>query len=322
MTAMVNPPEEDPDVTHALKRIARDEQIRQVVMGNPPVQAMLRTAADRFIGGETLDQCIAVGQTVAASGHAVALDYIGEGPRTEAAANTAAEEFERIGSAIGDSDLDAAISLDLTHVGLTVGREVAAENLRAIATVARTHGAEVVINMEGTEYIDDILAVYEQLCDKFHNVGITLQAYLFRTDEDLEDVLTRPGRVRLVKGAYDEQADTVRPRGEPTDVAYRKYMRRLFEAGQPCEIATHDETLLADAHELLRTGTLDPTDVEFSMLYGVTPNRLAAVRERGHDTRIYLPYGTEWYRYLCHRLAEHPPNVYRALADMGSVPTQ
>ncbi|NET39815.1 MAG: hypothetical protein F6K19_48980 [Cyanothece sp. SIO1E1] len=142
-----------------------------------------------------------------------------------------------------------------------------------------------------------------------------MQAYLYRTPDDLETVLKRPGKIRLVKGAYAAPAHLARPRGQDLDMAYCQLMETLLKKGHLCSIATHDLNLLNSAHHFIQEHSIQPGAVEFEMLQGVIPDRLQSLHERGYRTRIYLPYGKEWHLYLCNRLAEYPPNVYQAIAD-------
>lgn len=171
------------------------------------------------------------------------------------------------------------------------------------------------ISMEGSERIDAILEMHRRLCEAYDNVGITLQAYLFRAPDELREAMKCPGKIRLVKGAYEEPGRIARARGESADASYRELMRMLLASGHACSIATHDQDMLDHAHDFLSKNDLSRDTVEFEMLYGVEPERLGAMRDLGYKTRVYLPYGQEWYLYLCHRLAEHPPNIYRALAE-------
>jgi proline dehydrogenase len=305
---------------HALRHISRDQAIKAYMQESAVIHAVLLRAARRFIGGEILAECLEVARALQEQGCAVTIDYIGENTIDEAVAQQATEEFLRVIQAIAANRLDATVSLDLSHIGLAIDAEHALRNASTLAQAARDVGTEIMINMEGMERIDDILALHQRLCQDYENVGITLQAYLRRTTDDLASALQRPGRIRLVKGAYEEAPGVAEPRGEILDRGYRDYMEILLLSDHPCSLATHDLDLLNSAHKYIRRQKLKKHPFEFEMLYGVTPDRLQLVRERGYRARVYLPYGREWYLYLCHRLAEYPPNIYRAIgdaADMG-----
>jgi proline dehydrogenase len=196
---------------------------------------------------------------------------------------------------------------------------VAFGHASALAQAARDAGLELMISMEGSERTAAILALHRRLCERFDNVGITLQANLYRTEDDMAAALARPGRIRLVKGAYEEPADVARTRGLAVDAACRDLMHALLASGHACSIATHDPALLGQAHAFIQEHGPNGQAVEFEMLYGITPERLQAMRDRGYRTRIYLPYGRAWYLYLCHRLAEYPPNIYQAIVDAVAI---
>lgn len=308
-------PEAQQQAAAALKHIARNETIKAYILQQPPLYTLLRRAAERFIAGETLTECLQTAEAAQAQGHAVTIDYMGESTRDHEAAEQATEEFLQVIALIEHHHLTASVSLDLSHVGLAIDPDLALTHMERIVQAAERVGSEVMISMEGAERTAEVLAMHQRLGTRFANVGITLQAYLPRTAQDLAAALTRPGRIRLVKGAFEEPADRALPRGPQTDAAYRDYLERLLMSGHRCSIATHDPALLADAQRLIEQSESDPTLIEFEMLRGATPEQLQALHDQGYNTRVYLPYGREWYLYLCHRLAEYPPNIYQAIAD-------
>jgi proline dehydrogenase len=303
----------------ALRHISRNEAIKSYVQNTPQLHNALLKVALRFIGGETLPECLRVAQAIRRRGHAVTIDYMGENTRDEAMAQQCTEEFLRIIRAINVYKLNASISLDLSHIGLVIDKSLALSNASLLAQATQEAGIEMMISMEGSERTDDILALHRLLCARYNHVGITLQAYLHRTPADLAALLGLPGRIRLVKGAFEEPSTVAQPRGAALDRVYRSCMEKLLSSGHPCSIATHDPSLLDLAHIFIRERRLKAEQVEFEMLYGVTPERLEMMRNRGYQTRIYLPYGQEWYLYLCHRLAEHPPGIYQAIADAAGM---
>lgn len=305
---------------NALRHISRDQAIKAYTQENAAIHAVLLRAARRFIGGETLAECLEIARALQEQGGAATIDYMGENTRDVGMARQATEEFLRAIEAIAAHKLDATVSLDLSHIGLAIDAEHALRNASTLAEAARDAGTAIMLSMEGTERIDEIIALHQQLCEDYENVGITLQAYLRRTTNDLASALQRPGRIRLVKGAYEEAPGVAEPRGEILNRGYRDYMEILLASDHPCSIATHDLDLLNAAHKYIRRQKLKRHPFEFEMLYGVTPEHLQLVSQRGYRTRVYLPYGREWYLYLCHRLAEYPPNIYRAIGDAVTEP--
>jgi proline dehydrogenase len=315
----------------ALRVLARREELKAAVLDSPVGYAALRRAAARYVAGETRDEALATARDLSRRGHGATVDHMGEDTRDPGAAREATEEFLALLAALGRADGDGAlrgvsVSLDLSHIGLAVpadGPQRAGRHLAEIAGAAGAAGAagrEIMISMEGSERADAILAAHAAVSVDYPHVGVTLQAGLYRTVGDLDAVLARPGRVRLVKGAYAEPAEVAHPRGPALDAAYAALARRLVAAaadGRAVSIATHDPVLLSSVlHDVeARGGPAAVPDLEVEMLHGVRADRLAAVAARGVPTRTYLVYGREWWLYLCHRLAESPADVLAALAD-------
>jgi proline dehydrogenase len=308
------------EVAETLKQIALDEDIKTYVLQHPLLYQPLLQAALRFIGGETLADCIKTSESLNHQGFAVTIDYMGESTRDAVMAQQATQEFLRVIQAIDEQNLDSSVSLDLSHIGMIIDAELGYQNACVLAEAAQKAGLEIMISMEGTDRTNLILEIHQRLCETFDNVGITLQAYLHRTPSDLASALQHPGKIRLVKGAYAAPDDLAKPRGAALDTSYRLLMEKLLMSGHSCSIATHDPALLDPfsleyIHELIQEKGVKLDYIEFEMLKGVTQERLEAMKNYGYRTRVYLPYGREWHLYLCNRLAEHPPNIYQALTD-------
>lgn len=305
-------------VAAALRRISRNEAFKAHLMRMPELHDLLIKAASRFIGGESLAECLQVARTLRNLGFGLAVDFMGESTRDRATAERATEELLRVIEALRQESGSFYISPDLSHLGLVIDPELAFENATRLAQAIHGAAGEVILNMEGTDRTDAILGMHKRICQRYQNVGITLQAYLYRTPDDLSDALPRPGRIRLVKGAYEEPEELALGWGEATDSAFRKLMETLLSSGHPCLIATHDTALLDHAQEFIAGNRLPRDHVEFEMNYGIRQERLERLRDLGYGTRVYLPYGKEWYLYLCHRLAEFPPNIFRAVEDIAA----
>jgi proline dehydrogenase len=304
------------EAAEALRHIALDEAAKTYVLQHPPIYQSLRHAAMRFIGGETLSQCVEITKSLNEQGYAATIDFMGESTRDAAIAEQATGEFLNVVRAIAVQNLDASVSLDLSHLGMVIDAELGYENACILAEAAKQAGLEIMISMEGADRTDLILEIHQRLCERFNNVGITLQAYLYRTFDDLKTALQRPGKIRLVKGAYEAPSNLARSRGAELDMAYRQLMEILLESNHPCSIATHDQSLLSYAHKFIQEQNIASGKFEFEMLQGVTPERLKAMHEYGYPARVYLPYGQEWHLYMCNRLAEYPPNLYQAVIDV------
>jgi proline dehydrogenase len=306
-------------VADTLRHLALNEEVKAYVLENPPLYQALLLAAMRFIGGETLQQCEKVAKDLNAQGFAVTIDYMGESTRDVKMAKRALQEFLEVIQVIANQKLHASVSLDLSHIGMIIDPDLAYKNACTLAQAAQDAEIEVMISMEGSDRTATILEIHEKLCERFETVGITLQAYLHRTPSDLTKVLQRSSKIRLVKGAYDAPIDIAKPRGEELDNAYKEFLETLLQSRHSCSIATHDITILSHAKSFIETEKTELNQVEFEMLKGVTPDRLQSMRDSGYRTRVYLPYGREWYLYLCNRLAEYPSNAYQVIIDSAGL---
>lgn len=292
-----------------LRRLALDESTKSFVMNSERLYPPMLRAALRYIGGETLDECLVVTADTNLRGHAVSIDFMGESTRTRTEATAATAEFLKVADAIRIGRYDASLSLDLSHIGLLVSADFCFDNALAIAQAAAAAGTELMISAEGSDRTDDVLAMHGRLCERSANVGVTLQAYLQRTPHDLDAIIARPGRIRVVKGAFDADPALVMPRGPELDSAFLALIRTLDHARRPFSIATHDPVMIDRARPHMDEGA-----GEFEMLRGVESDQLNALHDTGYRTREYLPYGKEWFLYLCNRIAESPPTLFDAIA--------
>lgn len=303
------------EVATALRHVALDESVKSYVLQHPSLYKSLLNAAARFIGGETLVECCAVAKQLNEQGHAVTIDFMGESTLNAATAEQATQTFMEVIRTIAQQKLDSSVSYDLSHLGMVIDPELGYENAGRLAQAAKAAGIEMMISMEGTDRTTTILDIYRRLGEQFDNVGITVQAFLYRTPADLDSILERPGKIRLVKGAYEAPSHLAMSRGWQLDSVYQQLAQKIIAAEHPCSIASHDQTILDQVHQFIGARSAKPNNLEFEMLKGVTPERLEAIRGAGYRTRVYLPYGQEWHLYLCNRLAEYPPNIYQAIAD-------
>lgn len=299
----------------ALRSISRNEEIKAYLIQNRQLYKIALKAARRFIGGETLDECFQTTKVIIKKGHSLTIDFMGESTRDKKTADQSTEEFLRIIQRIRKTECNASISLDLSHIGMMIDKKLGLENATKLAQKAQQAEIEMMISMEGIDRIDDILESYNELSKDYGNVGITLQAYLHRTKVDLEEILKKPGRIRLLKGAYKVSARYALPLGKDTDKVYKKYAEKILLSKHLSSIATHDEKLISNILKFIKNKRLSTNLFEFEMLHGATPELLDKLHTEGFQTREYLPYGEEWYLYFCHRLAENPQNIYQALVD-------
>lgn len=243
--------------------------------------------------------------------------YAGESVRDAAVADAETEVFLQLIEAIRTAGLPSTVSFDLSHVGSVVDPCLGLGNARRMAAATAPVGTALMISAEGSSRTDLILDIYDQLSAEYPHVGITLQARLHRTPQDLARVLNRPGPVRLVKGAFLEAESLAYPRGsEELETAYLSLAQQLIETGHPASIATHDAALT----EKIRTrhaADLTSGNVEFEMLLGLGPGLLDALHSDGLRTREYVIFGGEWWLYVLNRIAEDPERVFEAITAAG-----
>jgi proline dehydrogenase len=271
---------------------------------------LLRGLAQRYVAGEELADGIVVAETLNTQGLLVSMDYLGESVTNAADSRRAVGAYLEALEAIARDQVEANISLKLTQLGLDLSRELAVTHLRKILERARELDIFVRIDMESSAYTERTLSVHRELWDEgFINVGIVLQAYLYRTEADVKDAIERGVQVRLCKGAYLEPARVAFPDKAAVDANYARLMERLLMHGNHPAIATHDERLIAHAKELARRENISPERFDFEMLFGVRRDLQLRLVHEGYRVRVYLPYGEEWYPYLVRRLAERPANI-------------
>ena len=304
--------------SHALKKAALNEEAKAYVLNNPLVFQTLKKAADRYIGGETLEETLAKVKVENGRGYKSSIEFMGENVSTEQEARRATDEFVRIAQQIAQQSLYSTVSLDLSHVGLALSRALGLANLKRILDAARPANTEVIISAEGANLTDDVISTYLAVALEYGNVSITLQAYLHRSQDDFQELVKQPGRIRLVKGAFDTPSHLALPRGNDLDERYLEFLDQLLSTGHACSIATHHDKIQQEARKLITLHGPHRQSYEFESLYGIQSELLATLKAEGHPAKVYFVYGEEWYLYLCNRLAEYPLNLFRALDDIVS----
>jgi len=298
----------------ALKKAALNEDAKNFILQNEILFTTLKKAANRYIGGETLDETIISIKELNKKGFAVTTDFMGESIRNKKEANDATKEFLKLGESIRTTGANSSISLDLSHIGLLVSKELTAQNLSTICEVAKMSNQEVIISMEGTDRTDLILDLYKEALKNHSNIGITIQAYLKRTKEDFQEISRLSGSIRMVKGAYDTPNGLSVDRGEKLDEIYLEYVEQLLAKNHKCSIASHDEKIHKETIKLVNR--YKPTEYVLERLLGIRNEQLEDYKDKGYNCRIYMVYGKEWYLYLCNRWAEYPLNLFRGISDI------
>ncbi|GGH64260.1 hypothetical protein GCM10011379_16110 [Filimonas zeae] len=299
----------------ALRKAAINAQAKDFLLNHKELFYLVKKAADRYIGGETLKETVQKAGEQNRLGFKCSIEYMGENASSPQEASAAMEEFVRICHTIRAQGLHSTVSLDLSHIGLGISRQLCLEHLDQICTAAQSD-IEVIISAEDCGKTEDVLATYMEAARLHPQLAITLQAYLHRTADDFQTLLTYPGRIRVVKGAFDTPEGLSLPRGQRLNELYLQYIDTLLSTGHDCSIATHDLHIQTEARKLIDLYQPSHAQYEFESLYGIQTERLLSLKADGYMTKLYLVYGKEWYLYLCNRIAEHPVNLFQALADI------
>jgi proline dehydrogenase len=278
---------------------------KKLLTGNP----LGRRLASRFIAGEELDDALRVVRRLNSEGFKVTLDCLGESVHEAAAADAACQTYLQLLDRLAAEKLDSHVSVKLTQLGLAIDEGLARRNLARLAESAARHNNFVRVDMEGSAFTDSTLRVFSSVDAPREVMGIAIQSYLRRTDADVDELLKRGVRIRLVKGAYKEPPEIAFASKRDVDLSYQKLTERLLTSGIYHAIATHDERIIAATEQFARTHTILPEKFEFQLLYGIRRQLQRALIKEGWRVRLYVPYGQEWYAYFMRRLAERPANV-------------
>lgn len=274
--------------------------------------AMGRKLSSRFVAGMELDDALRVAEAVNRQGMLVTLDSLGESVTSEVEAHQAAEIYHKLLDAIAARKLNANVSVKLTQMGLELSPELAGGIAEALARHARATGNFVRIDMEDsslTQVTLDIVRRIQALPELRGSIGIVIQAYLYRSQADIEQLLADGIRVRLCKGAYKEPAEVAFPSKADVDKNYVRLAGMLLDSPVYHGLATHDEAMIAAAKRFASRLQIDRRRFEFQMLYGVRRDLQKKLVAEGYSVRVYIPFGREWYPYFMRRLAERPANV-------------
>jgi proline dehydrogenase len=295
--------------------LADNEHVERLIRRNGLSQGLVR----RFVAGEDLAAALTAARNIAGQGMTTTLDQLGENVETPRAVRVAVGTYTTILTEMAAAGLEPNISVKLTMLGLGLDLNdgLARESMISILDAARAVGGFVRIDMEGSVYTARTMRLFEALHDQYpEHVGIVIQSYLRRAQADVERMIARGARVRLVKGAYAEPAAVAFQAKQEVDANFVRLMERLLDHGRYPAIATHDPALIRSTRGYaLRMGI--PRDrFEFQMLYGVRRDEQTALTADGYRMRVYVPFGTQWYPYFTRRIAERPANALFVLRQI------
>jgi proline dehydrogenase len=272
---------------------------------------LLAFLAKRFVVGETMDKAIIGVKKMNEKKIKCTLDILGEDIHNKSDAESLANEYIKLLEEIKKNKLDSHVSLKLTMMGLAIDKDFCLKNVERIVKKAKELKNFVRVDMEGSNVTQVTLDIFYALYKKYpQNVGIVLQAYLFRAEKDVQDVIKKKARLRLCKGAYKEPKEIVYKKMEDIRANFLKLTKMLLDKGNYPAIATHDKVLIDQVLDYVKEKKIKKDKYEFQMLYGIQRALQEKLALDGYNMRVYVPYGTAWLKYTYRRLREKKENVF------------
>ncbi|MDR0126264.1 proline dehydrogenase [Bacillus zhangzhouensis] len=273
-------------------------------------------ASKKIIGGKDFESAIPVIKRLNEQGMAVTVDHLGEFVTKAEIANERTTECIQTIQRIAEAKLNSHVSLKMTSLGLDIDDDLVYRNMKSILDTAEKHRIMVTIDMEDEQRCQKTLDIFKEMKSQYEYVSTVLQAYLYRTEKDLDDLNELHPFLRLVKGAYKESADVAYPNKKDVDQNYQKLIEKQLLTGNYTAIATHDDQMIEFTKHIVKKHNIQTSQFEFQMLYGMRSETQQALVKEGYQMRVYTPYGREWYGYYMRRLAERPANIAFALKGM------
>ena len=272
--------------------------------------------ARRFVAGETADQAIEAVQRLNRRQVVASLDLLGEDVSTQAEAVAAKTAYLSLLDRIHELGVGSNVSLKLTQMGLDLGDTFCAGLVREVVAHAAARENFVRIDMEGSSYTERTIAIFREIFESHANVGVVLQAYLHRSENDARELAKIRAPIRVCKGAYKEPPAIAYADMDDIRRSYRTMVETLLSAGSRVGIATHDEQLIRWAIEWTRARGIPNSQFEFQFLYGLKRERGFELASAGYNVRSYVPFGTQWMPYFVRRLRERKENVFFVLKGL------
>lgn len=262
--------------------------------------------AKKYIAGENLQDAVNVVKQLNLQGIVATLDVLGESIKTVDEASEEKEECLRVLNAIDEHNLNANLSIKPTSLGLSIDPEYFYENMKIVLNRAKELNNFVRVDMEDSPYTSKTIEIFKRLQNEYDNVGIVLQAYMRRTQADVNDLNKTQTNYRLCKGIYNEPEKIAFKEKDVVRDNFLNVLELILKNGSYVGIATHDDILVDGAYELIKNLNLSKDKYEFQMLYGVKEKLRDKINQDGHKIRVYVPYGKKWYAYSMRRMQENP----------------
>jgi len=271
--------------------------------------ATTRRMSHRFVAGEELDEALAAAKVCNEEGMLVSLDYLGENVSTIVDAQHSRDAYLEVFEKIAKQRINANVSCKLTALGLDLSTEFCEGLVLSVAERAAAFDNFLRVDMEGSVYTQRTIDLVKRVRTQNPAIGTVIQAYLYRSEKDVQDLLAYGCRIRLCKGAYKESPEVAFERKVDVDANYVRLMQMLLPSGFYHGIATHDPRMIGATIRFAAEKRISKEDFEFQMLYGVRTDLQKRLVRDGYRVRVYIPYGKDWFPYFMRRLAERPANV-------------
>jgi proline dehydrogenase len=289
---------------------------------NVPNFKFVKRAVKRFMPGETVSEAIDATRELQQNKITTTFTYLGENIKEMSEAEQAADHYFQLIDRIYREELDIEISLKLTQIGFDLSFEKTLLLFNQIVRKAKECNNVVWIDMEDSTYVDKTVEFYKKIKEEYDNVGICLQAYLFRTMDDIKNMIDIKPWIRLVKGAYNEPDTIIFKEKRKVDKNYFELSKYLLEQvrknGTRAAFATHDIKIVEQIIDEAKRLEIDNEAVEIQMLYGIRSREQYKIAEEGYNVRTLISYGKAWYPWYMRRLAERPANVVFIIKNLLS----
>ncbi|MCX7737033.1 MAG: proline dehydrogenase family protein [Candidatus Kapabacteria bacterium] len=285
------------------------KMLNQLIIKTMPLipKGIIHQVAKRYIAGDELSDAVRVTQEFQKLGGKTTIDVLGEFVTTKERALHEKEMVSKVLDAINEFSLDSYLSIKPTSLGLGIDENFGYENISYIVQKANDLNIFVRLDMENSPYTSSTLDLYRKLrAEGLSNVGIVIQAYMRRSEDDIKSLIHLKPSIRLCKGIYKESPTIAYQEREEIRDNYKKLLRLIIDNGMYVGIATHDEPLIEDAENLIKQKSISKSEYEFQMLLGVREEKRNELLRKGHNVRIYVPFGKDWYGYSTRRLKENP----------------
>ncbi len=297
--------------------ISESRKLRQAM----PKYRFIRRAVSRFMPGELLEDALQAAERLKPQSINTVFTLLGENVTDEREAKQEVGHYVDMLHQINKRGLDTYVSVKLTHLGLDLNEELCVANLLAIVAEAKALGNMVWIDMEQSLYVDRTIEVYKRVRKENPNVGLCLQAYLYRTEKDLENLFPYKPAIRFVKGAYKEPSSVAFKKKSDVDENFFKLCRATLgqaRNGARLVVGTHDTQLIHRIQQEAEKSGVKGTEYEFHLLYGIQVNEQQRLARDGYSIRVLISYGSFWFPWYVRRLAERPANVWFVMRKMFS----